>query len=296
MDEITRDWYNLKFTVDFLRKRGEAFQSLFSDIMERRYLGDFVRTRPWGNVGDRKNDGYLKSGRMLFQVYAPNEMAVQKTIQKIEADFYGALPYWRDYFDEWVFVHNADDGLAPDIVATLLKLEQNHKPLKITQWGRVELEREARQLTHDDLTSLFGYAPSIWAIHQVGFEDFKVLLDAIIEQEVTSQVDLRPPPADKLARNALSSDVDALLRAGMRRSERVKKFLETCHVPQYGDRIVEAFRQQYQSFRGRGFPPDQIFMELLEFVGGMRRGSVKQEAAALAVLAYLFEQCDIFER
>lgn len=45
-----------------------------------------------------------------------------------------------------------------------------------------------------------------------------------------------------------------------------------------------------------GMTPDAIFGKLQEFAGGSQRGDSGHEAAVLAVLAYLFEQCDIFER
>jgi hypothetical protein len=67
--------------------------------MSKAYPGDFIPCRPWGNVGDRKNDGYLKSERILFQVYAPNEMKMAETVKKIEEDFTEALPYWQKDFD-----------------------------------------------------------------------------------------------------------------------------------------------------------------------------------------------------
>jgi hypothetical protein len=57
VDQFTQAFYELKFRNAFLESRGEAFQDLFSSIMEKRYPGDFIRTRPWGNQGDRKNDG-----------------------------------------------------------------------------------------------------------------------------------------------------------------------------------------------------------------------------------------------
>jgi hypothetical protein len=69
--------------------------------------------RPWGNQGDRKNDGFLKSERRLFQVYAPNEMEAAKAKTKITADFEGAKEHWGKHFDKWTFVHNATDGLPP---------------------------------------------------------------------------------------------------------------------------------------------------------------------------------------
>jgi hypothetical protein len=42
--------------------------------------------------------------------------------------------------------------------------------------------------------------------------------------------------------------------------------------------------------------PDRIFQELQAFAGGLGRGSPEHEAAVVTVLAYLFEECDIFER
>jgi len=87
---------------------------------------DFIRVRPWGNVGDRKNDGYLKSERRLFQVYAPNEMEAAKAIAKIDEDFTEALPFWKLHFDNWSFVHNARDGLGPDVTKKLLDLGAQH--------------------------------------------------------------------------------------------------------------------------------------------------------------------------
>ena len=84
--------------------------------MELRYSGDFVRVRPWGNVGDRKNDGYLRSRRMLFQAYAPLVTRLRTLITKINEDFAGALPYWKEHFDEWILVHNHKDGVPADVL------------------------------------------------------------------------------------------------------------------------------------------------------------------------------------
>ncbi len=50
--------------------------------MEKRYPADFLRVRPWGSEGDRKNDGYLRSERILFQCYAPNNMHSARQLPK----------------------------------------------------------------------------------------------------------------------------------------------------------------------------------------------------------------------
>ena len=81
MDETQQQYiYEKLFEVAFLRRKGDAFQDFFADIMERCYPGDFMRTRPWGKIGDRKNDGYLKSKRRLFQVYYARVRIRQKSV------------------------------------------------------------------------------------------------------------------------------------------------------------------------------------------------------------------------
>jgi hypothetical protein len=122
VDPISRAFYELRFELAFLKTKGDAFQDFFSSIMEKVHPADFQRVRPWGRIGDWKNDGYLRSERTLFQIYAPNEMTSAEAIRKIDQDFAGALPYWKDYFATWVFAHNARIGLGPEITERLLSL------------------------------------------------------------------------------------------------------------------------------------------------------------------------------
>src|ERR1041385_4817950 len=160
MDDQAQAFYELRFQTAFLETKGAAFQDLFARVMAKAYPGDFIACRPWGNTGDRKNDGYLKSERTLFQVYAPNEMRVAEAVRKITEDFTGAIPYWQEYFDRWVFVHNASGGLAPDIIAALLELERQHVPITVASWGYDELLLRFRRLSLADLSSLYGALPT----------------------------------------------------------------------------------------------------------------------------------------
>jgi len=121
---LQRAFYEQKFEIAFLRAKGDAFQDLFEKLMGLAYKADFMPCRPWGNRGDRKNDGFLKSERRLFQVYAPNEMKETQPISKIQEDFQGAKKHWREHFDKWVFAHNAVDGLPPHVQTVLLDLEK----------------------------------------------------------------------------------------------------------------------------------------------------------------------------
>lgn len=294
MDMLKRAWYRIAFERDFLKKKGEAFQDFFSEIMEKRYKGDFIRVRPWGKAGDRKNDGYLASKRILFQVYAPNDMEASKAVKKINDDFNGALPYWGNYFDTWVFLHNSRSGLGPDVTEKLLELAQGGGP-KVAWWGYEELCAEALSLDEEDIVSLLGFmAPTDSQIRDVSFANLMLVLTSIGRQPVISDQDIRPVPPEKLAASELSEDIAYLLKLGMIKSDRVARFLGSWPVPQFGDEIVASFRQEYLILRRMGRSPDEIFRELLTFAGGLDGMTANHPGAVLAVLAYLFEECEIF--
>jgi hypothetical protein len=294
MDQVERAFYELSFRLSYVEKKGDDFQSFFATIMEKRYPADFIRVRPWGPTGDRKNDGYLRSRRMLFQSYAPNEMRAADCVSKINEDFNGALPYWEQYFSTWVFVHNSRAGLGPDVIATLLALGQGHAPIVVTQWGFEELRQEAMQLSSFDLASFLGPAPSRHGMIDLGLEDIRPVLDHISRVAPTADPDLRPVPSDKLHRNLLSDFVATLLRAGMSRADLVRKYFRL--RPQLQDQIAEAFRNKYVELRRTQMPPDDIFVGLQRFVGGDQVPPPDIQNAVLAVLAFFFEECDIFER
>lgn len=131
-------YYEQKFENAFLRAKGNEFQIFFERLMGLAYKADFMACRPWAKEGDRKNDGFLKSERRLFQVYAPNEMTAAKATSKIKADFEGAKTHWGKHFDKWCFVHNATDGLPPHVQALLLELEAANEGIHLEPWGLEE--------------------------------------------------------------------------------------------------------------------------------------------------------------
>ena len=106
--------WEIVFRLACRERRGEAFQELFSQIMERRDAG-FQRVRPWGNSGDRKNDGWCPSRRILFQSYAPSTFSASALVAKLIEDYEGAIEHWESYFDTWVFVHDDIEGLGPGV-------------------------------------------------------------------------------------------------------------------------------------------------------------------------------------
>jgi len=294
MDDVTQAFFELKFENSFIRARGDNFQAFFSSIMEKRYPGDFTRIRPWGAQGDEKCDGHLRSKGLLFQCYAPDEMTAAKCIAKINDDFAGAVGHWEGHFSTWVFVHNAKQGLGPKQTKRLLQLGKDHAPLVVTHWGYEEIRREAMQLPEVELASLLGPAPSRREITNLGLDSLVPVLDHVALMQPRPEPDLRPVPADKLEQNRLSEHVATLLKAGMSREQLVRRYFKL--KPQLQDQIAEAFRLEYARLRATPVTPDAIFDALHRFAIGHLLPSAARESAVLAVLAFFFSECDVFER
>lgn len=295
MTDFARAFHDLVFERDFAILRGDAFQDFFADIMEKRYPGDFVRVRPWGNLGDWKNDGYRTSTSTVYQCYGPNDMTAAEAVNKIKTDFAGAKSHWPQ-MKEWRFVHNAWDGLSAPVLAALNDLRTANPGISIEAMGRQELLVTVRELAQADRDLILGPAPDVSTFTALGFSDLVPVIEAIEGQPMANESGVLPVPPEKLAHNRLGSEVEQLLHMGKRRYELVDRFFAQHPNPALGDQIGKALTTQYRVLKGRGLPPDLIFFQLQSFALGDSRATPEREAAGLSVLAYFFEQCDIFER
>lgn len=287
-------YYEVKFENAFLRAKGDEFQTFFEMLMGRAFKADFMACRPWGNQGDRKNDGYLKSERRLFQVYAPNEMDTAKAKNKITEDFEGAKKHWKKSFDYWVFVHNATDGLPPHVQELILDLEAANPGIKLEPWCLEELRLIFRKLSDDDKSTWFGLAPNDETKIRLGFKDLQVVLEKIATSSAPPTADVKDVPPGKIEANALSGAVEFLIKAGLTKSPLLEDFFSQWHDETLEERLAEAFKAEYRRLR-HDHVPNQIFAELQSWAGGDHRGSPEHELAVLTVIAYYFERCDIFE-
>lgn len=287
-------YYEQKFENAFLRAKGDEFQTFFERLMALAHKADFMACRPWGNIGDRKNDGFLKSERRLFQVYAPNEMEATKAIAKITEDFEGAKIHWGKHFDKWAFVHNATDGIPPHVQSLLLNLEKNNTGIILDPWGLEELRLVFRRLSAEDLASWLGHAPTEETKARLGFKDIQVVLESLAGKAVPSGTTVKAVPPGKIEANDLSVSVATLIKGGMTKAPLVSDFLDAWHDETLGERLAASFRKEYERLRGT-MHPNLIFDELQAWVGGNQLGPAEHQMAVLAVLAYYFERCDIFE-
>lgn len=291
MEPIENAYYEAKFENAYLKAKGNAFQTFFNELMGRAHKSDYMPCRPWGIRGDGKNDGYLKSKRQLFQVYAPNEMTEREAVDKINEDFEGAKHNWGKYFNKWTFVHNAHDGIPPHVQKTMLELQASNPGIELDLWGLEEMREIFRRLGREDLESWFGFAPKRGGM---GFEDIRVVLETIGSKKLDSTMPVKQIPPGKIEANQLSDAISKLLKEGMAKAFLVDDFFGKWHDPIFGERIAAAFRDKYETLR-ETLTPNEVFYELQTWVGSSQRGTAEHEMAVLTVIAYYFESCDIFK-
>jgi len=295
VDALARAIYEARFENWYLRSKGNSFQDKFADIMEKRYGTDFQRIRAGGQQGDHKADGYLRSTKTVFQVYAPDKLIPSTTNKKIDEDFKGARNYWQDRMSGWTFAHNGREGLLPEMVDLLDQIETDNQDITFERWGFEEIRKRVFELAENDIALLFGQAPSSPDLTKVSAEDLKPVIMGISTENTNVEMDIKPIPEDKLLRNQLSPSVQVLLRQGMSSANKVSRFFKQSTDPGLGDRIAGAFKYQYGVLKSAALSPDEIYFSLHDFVFE-GTPTTRQESAILALLAFLFEQCDIFER
>lgn len=144
---------------------GLAFERLFGEVMSYSRPG-FLKIKPYGNQGDRGNDGYEKVLGRYFQVFAPENPSTSKraAIAKAAEDFKDKLlPYWGTFCvpREYFFVFNDKYlGTVLDIERTLATIKENHKLEACDVFLSKHLEQEFICLHEDQIYMIVGGLPT----------------------------------------------------------------------------------------------------------------------------------------
>jgi hypothetical protein len=104
-------------------------------------------------------------------------------------------------------------------------------------------------------------------------------------------------PDEKIKKNALSNGARHIIAAGLTSRPTVADYVEAEAQldPDFPERLKAGFLEKYYALRKKGHKGDELFDLMCDFAQhGMRRQADK--VAGIAVLIYLFEICDVFEK
>ena len=102
-------------------------------------------------------------------------------------------------------------------------------------------------------------------------------------------------PCRKLEFNKLPNHWRYLISGGWQNAHIVAKYLDDHPDPLTGEKIAQVFRVRYEYLKAQGLASGAVMSGLYEMVTGIGIVPPERQVATQALLAFLFESCDIFE-
>jgi hypothetical protein len=297
-----RYWWKISLELKLRKSQGDAFQDFFCTMMLKVHGDDFVRVRAFGRLGDKGCDGYLRSIGEVFQCYGAldggSNGKVAYLISKMGDDYAKANKAISALMKAWHMVHNFVDGLPIEAVEKLKELQNGDQERKFGFVSIEGFEERIFSLSTEKIEELLGVAATSEDAHNLQPAELRDLVAAVAAagEAVKFNVDpIKPVPAEKLVFNELPGHWHSLVAGGWQNAHYVSAYLNRHHDPLIGEKIAQIFRDRYQYLKTQNLQPGAIMSALYEMVTGIGNVTPSRQVAAQALLAFLFESCDIFE-
>lgn len=290
------------FKIKIHEADGDLFEKIFTAILN--YTdADFQQIKPWGNIGDRKNDGRIEDKGIYYQVYAPEEVRnnYPEAVNKLNSDFKGLKAQW-DGIKKFYFVLNDKyHGINADCEKSMTKLIEDNS---LEDGGFItakDLETMLFKLTDDQIQTITGFLPDISLITNINFSELADVIGHIMKLPITpvaSTIEF-PDWEEKIKFNKLSPATTNLLNIGAQKLGALNQYLSNQSF--LADAIQEKLTGLYKNLKNSGlenmeenFPGDLIFWDMVKQCAP--RNEACFESATITVIAKYFESCDVFEK
>jgi hypothetical protein len=185
-----------------------------------------------------------------------------------------------------------------DAILKLETLKQANKSHAFAFMGMEGFEATIFVLPVAKIDGLLGMAATAQDAQNFQTTELRDLVAAIIQATDAYPIDvsaIRPVPSDKLDFNKLPGHWRSMIAGGWQNAHLVEQYLRQHHDSMIGERIAQGFRVRYQYYKAQNLDAGSIMSSLYEGVTGFGVVPPARQVAAQALLAYLFESCDIFE-
>jgi hypothetical protein len=298
---------SVMFENRVLKATGFEYENLFHQVMTLRHPGEFIPIEPYGNLGDRKNDGYIPSKGEFFQVYAPKKPSEKlgKAAKKAESDFAELYQFWQKKCPiqhyRFVFKDDFTGSIAPLEVA-LLAIASKHK-IKAGPFLSSHLMSETLALSDGEVFKVLNsIVPYPGFLPDADYAAVRDIVNHVLgsSQKVTEAGTLATPTlVDKIQFNKLSPEVGLMLLNGARQINVVNDFFAGragFHRQLLRDHLAKIYSEEKKLMSKRGKWADRLFFRILDRITPPSRHMEKAvQDAALVVMSFYFEACDVFE-
>jgi hypothetical protein len=299
VDAYTLQGYLALLELRLRQSSGVQFQDFFSDMMGRAHGSDFVPVRPQGQLGDKGCDGYLFSTGEVFACYGTvngRTPPVRPLVKKIAEDAGKSHQHLPAIMKGWTFAHNFVDGVPTHAIAALKGVEQQVLKLPVTLFGLQRFRNLAQSLPEHILRDWLGPVLTEESVSSLDYAELRKVVDTL------AATGLRPPPdlqtispvsSEKLDFNQLNHTWQTLLLAGLRNARNVSHYFRENSDPMLGTRTAIVVRTKFLDLESQRLGANDILTELYMSVLGTVNSRPERQAAALALIGYMFETCTL---
>ncbi|MCF6317867.1 MAG: hypothetical protein L3J83_01090 [Proteobacteria bacterium] len=283
-----------QFQLKIYESNGQAFEDLFIQIMNY-HKSDFQSIKPWGNIGDRKNDGYIRSKGVFFQVFAPEEITKSyvKVVNKLVADFNGLNKHWSPINEFYFVVNDKYLGVNADCDQTMQKLAQDFNLKNAGFKTPKDLENILFSLDDDQILMVIGNLPDPANIN-LDYSIMSEIIGYLMNLSLVSTNDsslIYPDWDKKIIFNELGELEATYLNNGYMQIGSLDSYLNN-QSNFFADKVKDKIREVYVNCSANSSGND-LFWKMVAVISP-NIGSAFQSSVIILIAKY-FETCDVFE-
>ncbi len=283
------------FQNKILKADGQEFENIFTAIMNYKE-SDFQSIKPWGNIGDKKNDGYIKDKDIFYQVYAPEDIrkSYANAVKKLKKDFSGLKSHWGNINEFYFVINDKYKGINADCAQAIQRIQEEYNLNKAEILTAKDLENILFKLDDDQILSVAGNIPDPALIKQI---DYSVLSEVIgyimkLPLKAGDKPNIVSPDWDKkIEFNNISEPTTRLLNNGSYQLESLNKYLNN-NSDFLADSLRNKMNEIYLQERKKSVG-DALFWAILNCASP--KAEQMYQASVIVIMSKYFETCDIFE-
>ncbi len=298
MDRNEKTIARILFENKIFKANGQAFENLFTEIMTYAEP-NFRKIKAWGNIGDRKNDGYVEDKGIYFQVYAPEEIknSYPDVVKKINSDFKGLLKKWSLVNEFYFVVNDKYNGVNADAEQTLTALKNKYNLKKSGFFTADDLSKIVFSFEDDIIQKIVGFLPNTENLSNLEYSALKEVIGHIMKLPLPIKAVYikRPDWNEKIEFNKLSSHSAELLNFGSINLGGLEKYLanQAPLAQELQEQMTGIYEKIKTDWKGLEYKSDNIFWEIINTCVPQKEN--RYQIPVLTIMSKYFESCDIFE-
>lgn len=283
-----------QFKLKIHEANGQAFEDIFTTIMN--YVeSDFQSIKPWGNIGDRKNDGYIRSKGIFFQVFSPEEITTSypNVIKKLNGDFNELLKQWSPVNEFYFVVNDKYQGVNADCEQAIQSIKKNHELTNAGFKTAADLENLLFSLEESQILAIAGFLPDP-AMIQLDYTVLSEIISHLMGLSLPKTQDssiIYPDWNEKITFNNLDSMAANYLNNGSLQIGSLDEYLDN-QSNFFADKVKDKIREIYTECR-KTYSGSDLFWKMVDMIS--TRPETSFQAAGIVLISKYFETCDVFE-